>query len=31
MTFRLFPREISEETKQQRQEQNASQNKETQP
>ena len=31
MTFRIFPREISEETKQQRQEQNASQNKETQP
>ena len=31
MTFRVFPREISEETKQQRQEQNASQNKETQP
>ena len=31
MTFRIFPRPISEETKQQRQEQNASQNKETQP
>ena len=31
MTFRVFPREISEETKQQRQEQNASKNKETQP
>ena len=31
MTFRVFPREISEETKQQRAEQNASQNKETQP
>jgi len=28
MTFRVFPREISEETKQQRAEQNASQNKE---
>jgi hypothetical protein len=31
MTFRVFPREISEETKQQRAEQNASKNKETQP
>jgi hypothetical protein len=31
MTFRVFPREISEETKQQRAEQNASQNKKTQP
>ena len=31
MTFRIFPRPISEETKQQRQEQNESQNKETQP
>jgi len=28
MTFRVFPREISEETKQQRAEQNANQNKE---
>jgi hypothetical protein len=28
MTFRVFPREISEETKQQRAEQNASKNKE---
>lgn len=28
MTFRVFPREISEETKQQRQEENASQSKE---
>jgi hypothetical protein len=28
MTFRIFPREISEETKQQRAEQNASKNKE---
>jgi hypothetical protein len=28
MTFRIFPRQISEETKQQRQEKNASQNKE---
>ena len=31
MTFRIFPRPISEETKQQRQKQNESQNKETQP
>ena len=31
MTFRVFPREISEETKQQRAEQNASKNKKTQP
>ena len=31
MTFRVFPREISEETKQQRQEQNASKDKEVQP
>ena len=31
MTFRVFPREINEETKQQRAEQNASKNKETQP
>ena len=30
MTFRIFPRQISEETKQQRQEKNASQNKEAQ-
>ena len=29
MAFRIFPKAISEETKQQRQEQNASQNKET--
>lgn len=31
MTFRVFPREISEETKLERKKQNASQNKETQP
>ena len=31
MTFRVFPREISEETKIERKKQNASQNKETQP
>jgi hypothetical protein len=31
MTFKIFPREISEVTKKQRQEQNANQNKETQP
>jgi hypothetical protein len=31
MVFKIFPREITEETKKQRAEQNASKNKETQP
>ena len=31
MTYKVFPREISEETKIERKKQNASQNKETQP